>query len=153
MDVNKEIERKFLLRRFPKIEGDYTEYKIKQWYTPDGLRYRFQVDTNTNDVSIYKTKKSNISKGVFQEDEEPISLKEFLEIDLSKARILEKIRTVVKHKGFDFEIDEFKDYDLITLEVELDDINEKIPFPENIKKEIVKELTGLKEFSNFALSK
>lgn len=153
MDINKEIERRFLLKKFPKIEGDYIEYRIKQWYTPDGFRYRFQVNTKTNDVSIYKTKKSNISKGVFQEDEEPISLKEFLNLDLSKARTLEKLRTVVEYKGFNFEIDEFKDHDLITLEVELDDINEKIPFPENIKKEIVKELTGLKEFSNFALSK
>ena len=55
MDVNKEIERKFLLRSFPKIEGDSKEYRIKQWYTPDGLRYRFQVNTKTKDVSIFKT--------------------------------------------------------------------------------------------------
>ena len=153
MDVNKEIERKFLLRSFPKIEGDSKEYRIKQWYTPDGLRYRFQVNTKTKDVSIFKTKKSNISKGVFQEDEESISLKDFLKVDLSKSRVLDKMRTVVSYKGFDFEIDVFSNHDLITLEVELDDINEKIPFPEYIKKEIVKELTGLKEFSNFALSK
>jgi len=153
MDINKEIERKFLLRRFPKIEGDSKEYRIKQWYTPDGLRYRFQVNTKTKDVSIFKTKKSNISKGVFQEDEEPISLQDFLKVDLSDSRVLDKIRTVVSYKGFDFEIDVFSDHDLITLEVELDDINEKIPFPEYIKKEIVKELTGLKEFSNFSLSK
>ena len=153
MDVNKEIERKFLLKKFPKIEGDYTEYRIKQWYTPSGLRYRLQVNTKNNEVSVYKTKKSNISKGVFQEDEEPISLKEFLKLDLSKTKVLQKLRTVVEHEGFNFEIDRFEDHNLITLEVELDDINQKIPFPENIKKEIVKELTGLKEFSTFSLSK
>ena len=38
------------------------------------------------------------------------------------------------------------------MEVELDDINQEINFPEEIKNNIIMEVTGIKELSNFALA-
>ena len=36
-----EIERKFLLKRFPRLAKINTVYQIEQWYHADGFRYRY----------------------------------------------------------------------------------------------------------------
>ena len=57
MKTFKEVERKFLLKRFPRLEKINTVYQIEQWYHSDGFRYRYQVETPTGEVEIFKTKK------------------------------------------------------------------------------------------------
>ena len=42
---------------------------------------------------------------------------------------------------------------IVILEVELNDINEKIEFPKYLEREILYEVTGIKEFSNKRLAK
>lgn len=56
MKTFKEIERKFLLKRFPRLEKINTVYQIEQWYHSDGYRYRKQVEIPTGDIEIFKTK-------------------------------------------------------------------------------------------------
>ena len=152
MKVHKEIERKFLLKRFPKLEKINTVYQIEQWYYSDGYRYRKQLEVPTNKLSIIRTKKTNISKGVFQEEEVELSLEEFNDLDLSNSISVKKTRTVVKYKGFKFEIDKYENMNVVILEVELDDINEPIPFPKYLEREILYEVTGIKEFTNRKLA-
>ena len=152
MKILKEIERKFLLKRFPRLEKINTVYKIEQWYHADGYRYRHQVEVPTNKVSIFKVKKTNISKGEFQEETYELSQEEFNDLDLSNSLKIEKTRTVVKHKGFKFEIDKYDNMNIVILEIELDNINESIPFPKYISKEILYEVTGIKEFTNKKLA-
>lgn len=152
MKIHKEIERKFLLKRFPKLEKINTVYQIEQWYYSDGYRYRKQLEVPTNKLSIIRTKKTNISKGVFQEEEVELSLEEFNDLDLSNSISVKKTRTVVKYKGFKFEIDKYENMNVVILEVELDDINEQIPFPKYLEREILYEVTGIKEFTNRKLA-
>ena len=152
MKTFKEIERKFLLKRFPKLEKINTVYQIQQWYHSDGFRYRYQVEIPNGDVKIFKTKKTNISKGVNQEEETILSQNEFNELDLNNSLSVKKIRTVVKYKGHKLEIDKYEGLNIVILEVELEDLNEKIPLPKYIDKEILYEVTGIKEFSNKSLA-
>lgn len=152
MKTFKEIERKFLLKRFPKLEKINTVYQIQQWYHSDGFRYRYQLEIPNGDVKIFKTKKTNISKGVNQEEETILSQNEFNELDLSNSLSIKKIRTVVKYKGHKLEIDKYEGLNIVILEVELEDLNEKIPMPKYIDKEILYEVTGIKEFSNKSLA-
>lgn len=152
MKTFKEIERKFLLKRFPKLEKINTVYQIQQWYHSDGFRYRYQVEIPNGDVKIFKTRKTNISKGVNQEEETILSQNEFNELDLNNSLSVKKIRTVVKYKGHKLEIDKYEGLNIVILEVELEDLNEKIPLPKYIDKEILYEVTGIKEFSNKSLA-
>jgi hypothetical protein len=69
MKTFNEIERKFLLKRFPRLEKINNVYQIEQWYHSDGFRYRYQVDGSTGETTIFKTKKTSISKGINQEEE------------------------------------------------------------------------------------
>lgn len=148
MKTFKEIERKFLLKRFPRLEKINNVYQIEQWYHSDGFRYRFQLEITTGDVKIFKTKKTNISKGVNQEEETILSQNEFNELDLSNSLSIKKIRTVVKYKGHKLELDKYDGMNIVILEVELKDLNEEIKLPKYIQKEILYEVTGIKEFSN-----
>lgn len=152
MKIHKEIERKFLLKRFPKLEKINTVYQIEQWYYSDGYRYRKQFEVPTNKLSIIRTKKTNISKGVFQEEEVSLSPDEFNDLDLSNSISVKKTRTVVKYKGLKFEIDKYENMNVVILEVELKDINQSISFPKYLEREILYEVTGIKEFSNRKLA-
>jgi len=148
MKTFKEIERKFLLKRFPRLEKINNVYQIEQWYHSDGFRYRYQLEITTGDIKIFKTKKTNISKGVNQEEETILSQNEFNELDLSNSLSIKKIRTVVKYKGHKLELDKYDGMNIVILEVELKDLNEEIKLPKYIQKEILYEVTGIKEFSN-----
>jgi CYTH domain-containing protein len=152
MKTFKEIERKFLLKRFPRLEKINTVYQIEQWYHHDGFRYRKQIELPTQKVVFFKTKKTNLSKGVNQEEETSLTSEEFDQLDLSNSLHIKKTRTVIKYKGHKFEIDKYDGINIIILEIELKDLEEKIIIPKYIDKEILYEVTGIKEFSNKKLS-
>jgi CYTH domain-containing protein len=152
MKTFKEIERKFLLKRFPRLEKINTVYQIEQWYHHDGFRYRKQIELPTQKVVFFKTKKTNLSKGVNQEEETSLTREEFDQLDLSNSLHIKKTRTVIKYKGHKFEIDKYDGINIIILEIELKDLEEKIIIPKYIDKEILYEVTGIKEFSNKKLS-
>ena len=152
MKTFNEIERKFLLKRFPRLEKINTVLQIEQWYHSDGFRYRYQTEMMTGNVEIFKTKKTNISKGVNLEEETILSQQEFDELDLTNSLHIKKTRTVVKYKGHKLEIDKYESMNIVILEIELQDIEETILLPKYIEREIIYEVTGIKEFSNKKLS-
>ena len=152
MKTFNEIERKFLLKRFPRLEKINTILQIEQWYHSDGFRYRYQVEMMTGNVEIFKTKKTNISKGINQEEETILSQSEFNELDLSNSLYIKKTRTIVKYKGHKLEIDKYDSMNIVILEIELQDLEENILLPKYIEREIIYEVTGIKEFSNKKLS-
>lgn len=152
MKVFNEIERKFLLRRLPRFESVDITYKIDQWYASDGFRYRYQTDESGNNVTIFKTRKTNLSKGVNREEETLITKDEFNNIDLSKVPHVSKKRYVVSYKGKKFEIDRYYESHLILLEVELENLNDEFDFPPYIEKEILMEVTGNEKFNSFNLT-
>ena len=152
MKTFKEIERKFLLKRFPRLEKINNVYQIEQWYHSDGFRYRKQLEIPTGELEIFKTKKTNISKGVNQEEETMLTQEEFDELDLSNSLHVRKTRTVVKYKGHKLEIDRYDGINIVILEIELNDLDEKFLLPKYIDREILYEVTGIKEFSNKSLA-
>jgi len=159
---NLEIERKFLLRNtpvFPNGENsDRTPVKrllIHQVYIEiDGIvnRYRMTEDMRTDERVYHHCIKKVLSPGVFEEIEEEIEKSKFDEVSESTHRYIIKVRTVYNENGFNWEIDNYIEMKLVTLEVELDDINQDIEIPEYIKPLVISELTGQKEFSNHSLS-
>ncbi len=153
-----EIERKFLLKNLP-VFGNrkWTCLDICQFYfmrNNERIRYRKSTDEN-NKTIYYSTKKTFISAGINDELEFTITKGEFWKtyFKFKNKSIIEKTRFVYKYKGFKFEIDEYTGMKLIVMEVELQNISQKIPFPAFIKKQIILEVTKLREFGNFNLSK
>lgn len=153
-----EIERKFLLKNIPVFgKNKWTYLDIRQFYfmiNGERIRYRESIDEN-NKTTYYYTKKKFISAGINDELEYEITKREFWKTFKSSKNksIIEKTRFIYKYKGFKFEIDKYVDMKLVVMEVELKNIKQKIPFPPFIKKEIIVEVTNIKEFGNFNLSK
>jgi CYTH domain-containing protein len=154
---NLEIERKFLLKRVPRLLAkDVTPYELMQIYVEiDGKINRFRRTENlrNKEVSYIHCVKTKISDGVYEEIEKEINEWIFDRMVKRPHRFIVKRRTVyVDESLLKWEIDEYDGMSLITLEVELDDINQPINIPEKIEKEIIAEVTGKKEFSNYSLS-
>ena len=81
--------------------------------------------------------------------------KEFLKkqsVNKNNYAVIKKTRYVIKHKKLKFEIDVYKGLRMVILEVELPDLNHSFEYPEGLQNEIVYEVTGIKQFSNFSLA-
>ena len=148
-----EKERKFLLKKFPTLEPN-KRINITQYYTDSGIRYRMSSVIGEVGITCEKIKKIKIGKGVNQEiDVEEIPLSEFNNNrSVNQQKEISKLRSVYNLNGKVFEIDLFKDLQLLLLEVENVDIDEEIDFPEEIKKLILLEVTGNENFDNYNLS-
>jgi CYTH domain-containing protein len=158
--INLEIERKFLLKNLPEVittnKVKYDVIKIIQFYLKiDGIWQRYRISEGKINIKYTHTIKHSISLGVFQEDEKEITREEFND-KMAKhskgARVIQKTRYVVKYKGLKFEIDVYKNLKLVTLEVELPKISHVYETPKFITQEILMELTGMRQFSNFNLA-
>lgn len=178
---NLEIERKFLIKRFsldsleeiPGMNfimpsGSVFYYKgnggtievlniIQYYFNVDGknLRFRTQSGRLHGDIKFFQTEKHPISKGVFEEIEKELDKEEFMKIFEEKKNTgsyIKKTRYAIKYSFLKWEVDVYENVNLITLEVELDDIDQEIEIPEFLKDLIIKEVTGEKEFSNYNLS-
>lgn len=156
---NLEIERKFLLKNVPNFNRDeIKKYLIHQIYINiDGKVHRFRMSEDMHNDSpdgrVYvHCVKTPISHGVFEEIENKISPEEFRDMTYKDHSYIIKTRSVYEHGGLKWEVDEYHDMKLVTLEVELDDINQEITIPEIIEDMMIVEITGQKVFSNQNLS-
>ena len=157
--VHLEIERKFLMRRLPVdllAKRKHEIIEISQYYfNIGGIWQRFRIATNNKVTKYIHTIKKSISPGIYEEDEKQISKEAFMDIfakHKTKHKYIHKKRYIVKHKGLKFEIDMYKDLQLVVLEVELPRIDLCFDYPKGLKEEIVWELTGIKQFSNLSLA-
>ncbi len=154
---NLEIERKFLLKKVPEFPAENTiKLYIHQIYVNvDGVITRFRMTEKLftdEDRKYVQCNKKLISPGVFEEIESEITKEVFRDMCHKEHSYIVKIRYVYESNGLKWEVDEYSDIALVTLEVELDDIEQEITIPDIIKKEIIIEVTGQKEFSNQNLS-
>ena len=153
-----EIERRFVLKKIPIIKFDHI-YDIRQYYIKDGdlvkrLRYQFDTLPNTDKSSTLEyLHKIQTGHGQFIEVFEDITMDQYHDLAKKAFKCLTKKRCVHECDGLKFEIDCIDGIELVMLEVELDHIDQPITFPDAISKEIVGEVTGIKGFNNFALSK
>ena len=157
MPVNVEIERRFILRNLPPIARKYaTALSIVQFYreSDEGvIRYRMTVPEKGVNISYEKIIKLPVSKGINTEQTLPITKESFQQEVNDSMRYIAKKRFAFQWGKHKFEFDVFEDIKLVILEVELDNLEEDIIFPDSIKREIIAEITGMKEFSNYNMAR
>ena len=158
----KEIERKFLIKKPTKEEiaslGCISETNIIQTYLKkdDNVAERRirQRGNKKNGFSFYYTEKTDISSGVRIENERKITPDEYLQFLTEADTTLHQISKtrycfVYDKQYFEMDIYPFND-EYAIIEIELNDINDKINFP---PLTFVKEVTEDISFRNYSLAK
>lgn len=158
--IPKEIERKFLIKKptFDEISklGYISKSNITQIYlnkTNCAERRIRQRGTKQDGFTFFYTEKTNIGNGQRLEKEEIISLNEYVSY-LSEAdpnlHPITKTRYcfIYDKRYYEMDIYSFSD-DYAILEIELNDINEKINLP---PLSIIKEVTDDIDFKNYSLA-
>jgi len=147
-----EFERKFLLLKKPVLKADVV-YRVEQHYFGDE-RIRRKSEEGKEDI-FYHTVKKNLRPGVNSENERKISRDEYYNfLEKSKSFIIKDRHCYFIGDNI-FEVDVFKDVDLVVLEVESKNEKEveKIKIPKFLKNLIITEVTDIREFSNKNISK
>lgn len=156
-----EIERKFLLRNIPKQIAecqDTTVLLLEQFYVPykyGTIRYRRTLNWKTREQFFEKIIKNAIEPGINIEEILTCTEDEYWLESKKQVKKISKFRHILT-VGYKLEIDYFKDMHLIVLEIELntaDDLKTELHLPLWLKDEIIVEVTGMKEFSNYNLAK
>jgi len=154
--TNLEIERRWIIKHLPILKFDET-LAILQYYTPTG-RYRVSCNVGTEISKYYHTVKKTVSYGVNEENEKEITKDEFIDAIKTATSKIAKSRRKYKCDGLVYEFDGLmldpidSVSTLYIMEIELNDINQTINMPYDIKKLIIKEITGDTAFSNLQLS-
>jgi len=154
-----EIERKYLLRFVPERARDSRWVEIAQGYLPGSKlqerirRVSVQQGNGRKAIRFYRTMK--LGEGVTRiEVEEETTEAIFLAMwPLTKRRRLRKRRFEVDVDGLTWEIDEFRNRDLVLAEVELDSEDDEVTFPEWLAPAVQREVTGEPEFLNVNLAR
>jgi len=159
MSKNLEIERKFILKNVPTFThsqyGVLDRLDIQQTYLDvDGTdtRFRRTFNQSNGEVVYHQCVKKLIDVGTYEETEYEVT-EEVWKMSLNERdRYLTKTRYVYEANGLKWEIDKYHGIVLVTLEVELEDINQEIEIPDFIQNEIIIEVTGWNEFTNYNLA-
>ena len=154
-----EIERKYLLRFVPEKARDSRWVDIAQGYLPGSKlqerirRVSVQHGTGRKEVHFYRTVK--LGEGITRtEVEEETTEAIFLAMwPLTRRRRLRKRRYKVDVDGLTWEIDEFRNRDLVLAEVELDSEDDEVTFPDWLAPAVQREVTGEPEFVNINLAR
>lgn len=156
-----EIERKIILKNVPNIEYDeilnITQYYLKN---SDGIWERFRKTKDHNDITTYvRTIKTPLRKGASLEDEIEISKEDYIRSKKMcksgefESRRISKVRHVIyTDDNLKWEIDEFDNIKLVIAEIEIPTDDYEVVFPQYIIDNIIKEVTGIKEFNNRKMS-
>lgn len=154
-EPDREIERKFLLKRMPAIRSlEFTVEDIEQGYLPgERLAERVRRVRQDGAVRYYRTVK--MGKGLNRmEVEEETTERIFRRMwPLTKGKRVRKRRYKVKEGGFTWEVDRFRDRRLVLCEVELPTEDTEPPIPRWLRRELVRDVTGEDEFANINLAK
>jgi CYTH domain-containing protein len=154
-----EIERKFLLSYVPEAARDSRWVDIAQGYIP-GSRLHERVRrvsvhhrTGRKEVHFYRTVK--LGEGVSRiEIEEETTEAIFLAMwALTRRHRLRKRRYEVDVDGRTWEIDQFRNRDLVLAEIELGSEDEDVTFPDWLAPAVQREVTGEREFQNMNLAR
>ena len=160
--IPKEIERKFLIKK-PTIEeinalGYISKSNIIQTYLyskDKNIERRIrQRGSKKEGFTFYYTEKTNIKNGERHEVEDRISPSEYIsyltEVDTSLHQISkERYCFIYDNKYYELDLYPFSD-DYAILEIELNDINEKLNLP---PWTIIKEVTDDINYKNYSLAK
>jgi CYTH domain-containing protein len=148
-----EIERRFLLKKIPKVEFN-TATVIRQGYMTEkdnGKTERARV-TEDYKTEYFYTPKTPITNMSAREWEEEISEEKFKEYEANFLREIRKVRYYKSDNDLTWEIDEYDDISLVIAEIELPSEDYDLQIPEWLEPYIIMEITEFKEFSNSNLA-
>jgi len=160
-----EVERKFLLKRLTKINQPIRSQLVQHVYLSPGVRYSAYTENET--TTFKKITKSIDEELARKESVEDLSEEEFLSLYFKpELRKISKIRSTYFYKDLKIEIDSFVEISLVMMEIEkvFEDKEEaekfiktfkdaELDLPEDIKNNILLEVTGNPEFYNYNLAK
>jgi CYTH domain-containing protein len=150
---NREIERKYLLRRMPPLPEGAIRTDIAQGYLPgERLNERVRRVRRGGEVRYYRTIKtgSGLSR---MELEEETTERIFRHLwRLTKGARIRKLRFRVAEGDLTWEIDRFRGRRLVLAEVELPSEDADAPIPEWLAPCVEREVTGEKEYVNINLA-
>ena len=161
MGNNFEIERKFLIeypdtRQLETHDGSSVCEIVQTYLTaPEGEERRVRQRKEKGKVTYFKTLKKQISDVKRIEEEYEITAKEYeklLEQADTQKRPIEKTRYSLSYPKKVLEIDIYPFWsDKAIVEVELEDEDEEIDFPDFLK--VIKEVTNDRNYKNSELAK
>jgi len=154
--ADKEVERKFLLKRLPLATVDAPSIEIEQGYLPGEKlverlrRIRFADGAE----KWFRTVKSG--KGL-----ERVELEEEADADLSRAmwqltqdrRVHKRRYSIRESDDLVWEVDEFLDRDLVLAEIELPTPDTEVELPPWLKDVLDREVTDEPDYSNARLAR
>ncbi|HEX2091645.1 MAG TPA: hypothetical protein VHG28_04550 [Longimicrobiaceae bacterium] len=148
-----EIERKYLLRGLPRLDGVEPEEIDQGWIPGERLVERVRRVRSGREERWYRTVK--LGKGVRRvevEEETPAALARAL-WRLTRGRRVRKLRYRVPDGGLVWEVDRFRGRRLVLAEVELPSEDTPVVFPEWLRPYVVREVTGEPEYLNQNLAR
>ena len=154
-DADREIERKYLLARMPKLPEDAVRTEIAQGYLPGArLQERVRrVRRKGEPARYYRTVKlgSGISRVEVEEECDEATFRRLW--PLTKGRRVQKRRYRVPDGELTWEIDRFRDRKLVLAEIELPSEDHEAPFPGWLCDHVVRDVTDESEYVNINLAK
>lgn len=152
---NVEIERKFLLHRMPRLPKGAIRTDLAQGYLPGArLQERVRrVRRRGQPARYYRTVKlgSGISRVEVEEECDESTFRRLW--PLTKGRRVRKLRYRVADGDLTWEIDRFRDRDLVLAEIELPSEDHLVTPPEWLREHVVRDVTGEDAYVNINLAK
>jgi CHAD domain-containing protein/CYTH domain-containing protein len=148
-----EIERKFLLKRFPRLEHA-EELTVTQGYVPGSdIKERVRLVESKEGKKFYRTLKAGLGiKRIEVEEETTEDIFKSL-FALTKGHRVRKRRYVLPGDGVTWMVDRFLDRRLVIAEVELPALQAPLLIPRWLKPVLDREVTGEIAFTNEKLAK
>jgi CHAD domain-containing protein/CYTH domain-containing protein len=148
-----EIERKFLLDGVPPLEKEDSSAEIEQGYLPgERVIERIRRTRTNGKEELLRTIKEGT--GISRlEVEEPLPAELFARLwPLTEGRRIRKRRHRVKDGDLTWEIDEFRDRNLVVAEVELPSPSTEVTPPDWLRPHVVREVTDDPAYTNYRLA-
>jgi CHAD domain-containing protein/CYTH domain-containing protein len=150
---DREIERKYLLNGVPAIAREHPALEIEQGYLP-GARVveRVRRVRDAQAERYFRTIKGGLGLSRIEVEEE-IDERLFRALwKLTAGRRVKKRRHVVPDGDLAWELDLFRDRDLVLAEVELPHEDTAVELPEWLAPYVVREVTGELAYANVTLA-
>lgn len=148
-----EIERKFLLDGVPTLDHEDSSAEIEQGYLPgERVIERIRRTKTNGKEELVRTIKEGT--GISRlEVEEPVPAELFARLwPLTEGRRIRKRRHRVKDGDLTWEIDEFRDRNLVVAEVELPSPSTEVTPPDWLRPHVVREVTDDPAYTNYRLA-
>lgn len=148
-----EIERKFLLDAVPALDQPDSSTEIEQGYLPgERVVERIRRASTDGKEELLRTVKEGTGMTRL-EVEEPLPAEVFARLwPLTEGRRIRKRRHHVKDGSLTWEIDEFRDRNLVVAEVELPSASAEVTTPDWLRPHVVREVTDDPAYSNYRLA-